>query len=162
MFNLQQFKASCQELLFVCIRCRTAASEKVAAVGCSICNNKIFRVAKSTTLMNQPIQNPYRSRETPEDGEKLNTPGTMGEMGESGLGSTDSFYQDDGSYHDSDPFDRNLDGGSSDKFMEDTPLDPANGHPASPVGAYNLQGSVDANTQGDLFERLRSMRRKRL
>lgn len=177
IFNLRSVEKFA-DLNFTCEGC----GKQYQAATASCCAGKMFRVARIV------FRDPYRHTSDMDDGYKVNNPGTAGEIGESGLGTThfrndepgfDEEMQNDYLPKDGSPFDDFGTGenSSSDNFLEDGPtgssdaLGAASGEAPSPfskvdnpepfhAGPHNMQkGLGSLKREGDLFERIRKRRK---
>jgi hypothetical protein len=107
-----------KDLVFICAKCKFCTPKETD--GCEICSNHLFRVAyKNLPLIESPLNDPYRTHDTEEDGYKLNTPYGEGQMSNSALGDGGNSG-DVGMFHEpGDAFDRNMSGGNSSNFYRD-------------------------------------------
>lgn len=175
-FNLTRSVDNTTDLVFICQGCGNKRSIKEAKDVC--CPGKLYKVARFVW------HNPYRSTSDMEDGIKINNPGTQGEIGESGFGSTNfrhepkfdeemqnNYLPTAGSPETDRGFGENA---SSDAFLEDGPVGSSDGVGASsgeasspfskvnnpePVhtGPHNMR--QHGKQPGDLFERIRNRRK---
>ena len=171
-FNLTRSAGNSADLAFICEGCGAKHTHDSAKQGC--CAGKMFRVAKIV------FHDPYRTTSDPDDGYKINNPGTQGEIGESGLGSTrfrneapgydeqsqQNYLPQDGSPYDDFGTGENS---SSDAFMSEPSmvgsegaaagLDPAHKQVPTAIGPHNMQSRLMWN-KGDLFDRIRKQRKE--
>lgn len=158
------------QLSFTCLSCGLTSNQSTAQKGCD-CGASLFKVARIL------FHDPYRETSDNEDGYKVNNPGTQGEIGESGLGST-RFRRDEAGYDefmannyipkDGSPYDDFGVPGNSDKMFSGpegdyNPLEQVNqGKEPLHVGPHNMTDLTQnrfLRNQGDLFEHIRSKRK---
>lgn len=176
------------DLLFICQVCGTRCDHKTAQSGCSKgCARGLFRVARTTgfTLTENPQKDPYRKRDTQEDGYQFTTPGGDGTISGNAFGqdrersalegAATAFPDEDVSVNnnlpsDQDAFDASAtpepDGGQypvpqSPALTDgESPLNPINYREPKHIGPHNMpHGAYNGAKEESVFDRVRRVRK---
>lgn len=179
--------ASSADLLFICQVCGESCDFKTARNGCSSgCARRLFRVARSNfPLIENPQHDPYRKRDTQEDGYQFTTQGGDGTISGNALGqnrerdgieqSVTQFPDENVSVNDNLPSDQDAfdasaspepDGGqypipqSPALTDSDSPLNPINYKEPRHTGPHNMpHGKYNGAKEDSVFDRVRRLRK---
>jgi hypothetical protein len=172
------------EMAYACVGCGRDCDEVEAKLGCSVCHNTLFKVARrELPLIQNPQKDPYRPHDSQEDGYKMTTPLGEGDISGSGLGSNSrrdmAGYDEVGQLHgdetqmvnnqlpqDQDAFDISAnpepDGGSygtpSSPALtdDDSPFDPSRHKEPRHIGIHNMPQPYNSWRDQDVFEKIRN------